>query len=298
MVKTKLSTAKNLMVMLVQSSDHVTGLAGATLTIASSKDGAAFASITPTVTDRGSGWYNLALTSGHTDTLGQLALHITAASADAIDLSLEVVAYDPLAVANLGLSNLDVVLSTRASAAALATVQADTDDIQTRIPAALVSGRIDASVGAMAAGVVTAAAAPNLDVAVSTRLATAGYTAPDNADIVLIKAKTDNLPTDPADESLLEAAIAAVGAAVVSRSAPGDAMALTAGAVDAVLDEVVTGTLTLRQAIRVIVAEAAGKTSGMGALAPKFRDTADTKDVIVATQDVDGNRLTVTLDVS
>lgn len=34
----------------------------------------------------------------------------------------------------------------------------DTNDIQTRLPAALVSGRIDASVGAMAAGVVTAAA--------------------------------------------------------------------------------------------------------------------------------------------
>lgn len=36
--------------------------------------------------------------------------------------------------------------------------QSDLDDIQTRIPAALVSGRIDASVGAMASGVVTATA--------------------------------------------------------------------------------------------------------------------------------------------
>ena len=38
-------------------------------------------------------------------------------------------------------------------------IQADTEDIQTRLPAALVSGRIDASVGAMAADVMTAAAA-------------------------------------------------------------------------------------------------------------------------------------------
>lgn len=37
-------------------------------------------------------------------------------------------------------------------------VETDTADIQSRLPAALVSGRIDASVGAMAAGVVTAAA--------------------------------------------------------------------------------------------------------------------------------------------
>lgn len=45
-----------------------------------------------------------------------------------------------------------------ATSAALATVQADTDDIQTRLPAALVSGRIDASVGAMAANTLTASA--------------------------------------------------------------------------------------------------------------------------------------------
>jgi len=37
-------------------------------------------------------------------------------------------------------------------------VEADTQDIQARLPAALVSGRIDASVGAMAADVLTAAA--------------------------------------------------------------------------------------------------------------------------------------------
>ena len=41
------------------------------------------------------------------------------------------------------------------------------------------------------------------------RLLTSGYTAPDNASITAIKAKTDNLPSDPADESALEAAITA-----------------------------------------------------------------------------------------
>lgn len=40
-----------------------------------------------------------------------------------------------------------------------------------------------------------------VDVAVSTRLASASYVAPDNADILLIKAKTDNLPADPAGVS-------------------------------------------------------------------------------------------------
>jgi len=40
----------------------------------------------------------------------------------------------------------------------IAAVQADTDNIQTRIPAALVSGRMDSSVGAMAANTLTASA--------------------------------------------------------------------------------------------------------------------------------------------
>jgi hypothetical protein len=50
----------------------------------------------------------------------------------------------------------------------------------------------------------------NLDATTSSRLASSGYTAPANSDIVAIKSKTDALPSDPADQSLLEAAIAAV----------------------------------------------------------------------------------------
>jgi hypothetical protein len=52
----------------------------------------------------------------------------------------------------------------------------------------------------------------NLDASVSSRLASADYTAPANSDISAIKSKTDNLPSDPADQSLLEAALAAVTA--------------------------------------------------------------------------------------
>jgi hypothetical protein len=52
----------------------------------------------------------------------------------------------------------------------------------------------------------------NLDAATSTRLPSSGYTAPANSDISAIKSKTDSLPSDPADQSLLEAAIAGVTA--------------------------------------------------------------------------------------
>jgi hypothetical protein len=89
----KQNTARNRMIFMLLLSDHVTGVAGLTLTITASKDGAAFGSISPSVTDRGNGWYALALTSGDTDTLGDLALHITggitAAPTDSCDQVVE-----------------------------------------------------------------------------------------------------------------------------------------------------------------------------------------------------------------
>lgn len=67
-----------------------------------------------------------------------------------------------LAVDANGRVDVSKVLGTAQSAgdlkASMNTLQADTDDIQTRLPAALVGGRMDSSVGAMAANVITAAA--------------------------------------------------------------------------------------------------------------------------------------------
>jgi hypothetical protein len=87
----KLSTARSVTIFMADSSDHVTGKTGLTLTITASKDGAAFASITPTVTELATGWYKLALTASHTDTLGDLALHITGTGADPSDVLMQVV---------------------------------------------------------------------------------------------------------------------------------------------------------------------------------------------------------------
>jgi len=65
-----------------------------------------------------------------------------------------------------------------------------------------VSGNVNGSVGSVtgavgsvtgAVGSVTGLTASNLDATVSSRLATAGYTAPDNASITGIKSKTDSL---------------------------------------------------------------------------------------------------------
>lgn len=85
---------------------------------------------------------------------------------------------------------------------ALTTVGSIGKLLVTNIDAAI-SSRAPASTAVSNVDYTSARAAKidNLDVAVSTRLASASYTAPDNADIVAIKAKTDNLPADPASNT-------------------------------------------------------------------------------------------------
>ncbi|MGH8743381.1 MAG: hypothetical protein ACREUY_03795, partial [Burkholderiales bacterium] len=67
-------------------------------------------------------------------------------------------ATDCIGSSELAAGAVTEIQSGLATASALATVQTDTDDIQARLPAALVGGRMDSSVGAMASGVLTAAA--------------------------------------------------------------------------------------------------------------------------------------------
>jgi hypothetical protein len=73
---------------------------------------------------------------------------------------------------------------------------------------------------------------------------------------------------------------------------------LSAAAVDAILDDIVEGTLSLRQAQRLMLAALAGKASGGGTSSVAFRDLADTKNRIVMTTDTNGNRTAVTRDAT
>lgn len=92
--------------------------------------------------------------------------------------------------------------------------------------------------------VTRAANLDNLDATVSSRLASAGYTAPDNTGIAAIKAKTDNLPSDPASNTQVltrapastaldntvwtNAKAAFIDAAISSRATPSDVSAAQA----------------------------------------------------------------------
>lgn len=134
----KLSTNRNKVILMTDSADHITGKTGlaASLVIQLSKDGGSLATVTPAITDLGVGLYNLALTTTHTNTLGDFALSATASGADPTTLIATVEAersgllgasgiqsiWDALtsalttvgSIGKLLVTNLDVVLSSRA----------------------------------------------------------------------------------------------------------------------------------------------------------------------------------------
>lgn len=183
----------------------------------------------------------------------------------------------------------------------IAAVQADTDNIQTRIPAALVSGRMDASVGAMAANTLTASALATdavteitsglstLDAAgirtavglASANLDTQLGTIDDflDTEIAAIKAKTDNIPSAPA----------AVGD-IPTANQNADALFDRANGIE-------TG-VTFRQSQRIQLAALSGKADGLAGTTVHYRDPADSKNRITATVDENGNRTAVTLDAA
>lgn len=211
------STARNVLVFLVDSTDHITGKTGmsAGLTITESKAGGAFASTTPTVTERGSGWYSLALTTTNTNTLGDYALHITAAGADPIDVAMQVIAINIADAVRGGMTALPNAnaeaaggLFTRGAGAGQIN-QANNGNVDVNltrwvgtVPFGLSAQRVEVSVGAMQTDVVNATALAasavteiQTGLATSTALATvAGYV---DTEIGTLQSAVSAIPTNP-----------------------------------------------------------------------------------------------------
>ena len=73
---------------------------------------------------------------------------------------------------------------------------------------------------------------------------------------------------------------------------------LSSAGIDEIWDEVVDGSKTVRQSIRLRNAVLGGKSSGAGTGTETFRDPDDTKDRVVATIDAANNRTAIALDLS
>lgn len=146
----------------------------------------------------------------------------------------------------------------------------DTNDIQNRLPAALVGGRMDSNVGAISGD---STAADNEEAFFDGT----GYAGTNNV------IPTVTSVTNP------------VTAGTVSDKT---GYRLSATGVDDIHDEVVDGSLTARQSLRLANAANAGKVSGAATTTVVIRDPDDSKDRVTSTVDPAGNRTAVTLDVS
>jgi hypothetical protein len=254
---------------------------------------------------------------------------ITAAAHAAGAIDAAAIAPDAIGALELAADAITEIQAGLATSAALATVQADTDDIQARLPATLSAGKMRAQVEGMDAGTVTAAAvatdAIDGDAIAATAVTEIQAGLATSAALAVVQADTDDvqarLPAtlsagkmrsqvEGLDADVITAAsiaAAAIGvseapnldAAVSSRAAPGAAMTLTAGERDSIaaaLLDLANGTetgYTVRQALRLIAAAVASKVSGEPG-APIFRNLADTANRISATVDANGNRTVVT----
>lgn len=139
------------MVFMTDSTDHISGKPGLTLAIVSSKDGGAFGSTSPTVTERANGWYSLALTTGDTDTLGDLAFHVTGTGADPCDFICRVIAVDLADSVRAGMTALPAAIPGQANGMFIAGTNAATT-VTTSFTTTF-TGSLTGSVGSVAGNV-------------------------------------------------------------------------------------------------------------------------------------------------
>jgi len=127
-----------------------------------------------------------------------------------------------------------------------------------------------------------------------------------DTEIAAIKTQTDKLTFNGSNEVASNvtaiAAAAITAAAIASDAITAAKIATDAGQeiADALLDRSngIETSMTLRQALRIILSAAAGKLSGAATTTVNIRDVGDTKNRISATVDADGNRSAVSLDAT
>lgn len=371
--------------------DGVTGIADGSWTKRVSKNGGAFGPMTVTITEMENGWYSIPLSASHTDTLGALAISLSAAACKRVNLlfrvavrleddlaypstsgraidvdatgGVEITANQAVNVAQWNGSAVaapatagvprvaieqaadfaqaaaDKVWSTAArTLTSFGTLIADiwtyatralTDKAEFTLSTAGIQAIWDRATSALTTvGSIGKLVVDNVNAtissrsshaaadiwAVATRLLTAG------TNIVLAKGvgvtgfndlsaadvrtavglAAANLDTQlgaiKTDTAAILADTGTDGVVVAAGSKAG--YELSAAGVDAVLDEVVEGTRTVRQYLRGFASALLAKLSGAATTTIVIRDTADTKDRVTATVDADGNRSAVTLDLT
>jgi len=163
-------------------------------------------------------------------------------------------------------------------------------------PNALQSGRVDAYLGAGAAGVIDATMM-NVNGSEFTAIPwNAAWDAEVQSEVsdAIVASSLDGVP---ANVAAILADTGTDGVVVNAASLAADAVTEIAnGILD--LSDGIESSLTLRGAVRIALAALAGKVSGAETTSVVFRNVGDSKNRITATVDTDGNRSAVTTDAT
>jgi hypothetical protein len=255
---------------------EMTGLTISQADIRVSKNGGAFAQTNNATgaTHDENGFYGVPLDTTDTGTLGRLKVFIHEATALSVWQDFMVVpanvwdsffGADALQVHAVEISNGLI------TAAAIATNAIDDDALSAD------------AVTAIQSGLATAAAVTTVDTVVDA-----------------IKLSTDNLPSDPADQSLIIAATNSIAALI---GTPVVDLATDIGGVPAAIlasnfEQDGENGATVAEGLRVTTAALAGKLSGAGTGTETVRSFLDAKNRLVYTVDSSGNRTAVTPDLT
>jgi len=156
-----------------------------------SKNGGTFANTAATLVSVGNGLYYVELTTGELDTLGWIVVRYKSAATAEVQVLAQVAAFDPFAATGLGLSNLDVAVSTRSSLTG-ANIRTEVETVlNTAIPGTPTSNSPYERIKTLDDSYTStrAASLDNCDVAVSTRATPAQV----NAEVVDVL-RTDTSP--------------------------------------------------------------------------------------------------------
>jgi hypothetical protein len=230
--------------------DAVTGLTDGSFTKRISKNGAAFGAMTVIISEMENGWYSIPLSTAHSDTLGLLTIVFTNAGAKQVNIQFRVHARlpDDLAWPTTTGRSIDVTtggavgidwanVENKGSVVDLSATDINLVDTTTT------NTDMRGTDNAALASVCTEARLSELDAATGGKMA-------NQVDIIQTDTTTDipaTIATAQADLDTItgtDGVTLATAQALYAPSKAGDAMALTAGAVDAIIDETLTSHVT------------------------------------------------------
>lgn len=209
--------------------DAVTGMVDGGFTKRIAKGGGAFGAMTVTITEDENGWYDYTLSASHSDTLGKLSITFINASCKQVNLQYRVTARikDDFAYPTTPGRSIDVE--------ATGEVGLNYDNVVGTIDAADIGA--DAITEAKIADNAIAAEHIAADAIGASELATDAI-----GSAQLATSAVDEIVDQTWDELIAaHVGVGSFGEEVQAHAQPGDAMALTAGGVDDIWDEILTG---------------------------------------------------------